>query len=191
MPGTTATQNLTYPVSTDRLRDQGLYIETLAKQVETRLNSHDDDLARSQIPPFAMVERGPTGTLFGEDFAFPFERVLVDTDNMVDLSRDSQRIVLTRTGWWNVGCYITTGATGCSTGFINLWVDGTNTSGVPIPQHQKEHLIGFSSLVAEADVQANVLGCDVFSYLTVSGTGCSTSITLNYARMWAYWVRDL
>lgn len=189
MPGTTATQNLTYPTSGDKVRDQGLYIETLAKQVEARLNSHDADLLRSQIPPFALIEAGSNGYLWGNELVF--NRVLVDTDGMVDLSKDARRINLTRTGWWNVGVHLQIGASGCNPGFVTVYVDGTDTSGVPIQQDQRENLQAYSAVTSEGDVQANILGCDIFAYVQRSGTNCASSFTLTKARMWAYWVRDL
>jgi len=191
MTGTTATQNLTYPTSGDLLKDQGLYIQTLAEQLEARLNSHDADLARSKVPPFAVVEvLTPNG--YPLSLPFVFDTVLIDTDGMVDLTVDARKIKLTRTGWWNVGIYAHMGASGCNPGFFSLYLDSdTNTSGVPIQQFQKENLVGYSAMVSEGDVQANVLPCDIHAYALSSGTSCSSSFTLNKARMWAYWVRDL
>ncbi len=195
MTGTTATQNLVYPTSGDLLRDQGKYHRDLAVAVDNRIRSHDIDVQRSQIPPFALVERSTQLTsdlsFGGQRVLFNWETVLEDTDSMVSLENDATIIQIKKTGWWNTGVYAELVGTGCSPGYANLYI--SNDTGDTV-QLMHDAVVGFVAGSSEDLIRVtdSSLGLPKISAsVSYSGTNCGSTYTIIRARMWAYWVRDL
>lgn len=192
MPGITATQNLPYLLASDAPKDQGKVVRDLAVATDYRLRSHDVDVARSQVPPFALVER-TTQNLYLQSLAgnvelFDFETVLEDTDGMVSLENDSRVITLTRQGWWNIGIYAKLLGTSCNPGFAGL-VISDESNDVVNDLHDAQ--VGFVAGSSEWVTKVTTPGVQVTSKALLTGSNCAASVTMLYGRMWAYWVRDL
>lgn len=196
MPGTTATQKLTYPVNTDLLKDQWSYQRTLAQQVEGRFVNHYYDLGRSQVPPLAVVDLTipasypVQGSFTPGNELLDFDTVQVDTANLVDLSANPNVINLTTPGYWSVGGYAFEIGTTCSAGSVILYVSGTGFTGQNFQNSARDvGVAGFNAQAVSYDVQITSTGT-VFAYIGINGT-CNNTTSVQNARMWAYWVRDL
>lgn len=193
MTGVTATQNLVYPTGGDLVEDQGKYTRDIAVALDYRILSHDADVARSKVPPFALVERTTEKdfTLGGSaDTLIDFETVLEDTDGLVSLEDDARLIRLNRLGWWNIGMYARIAPTGCNPGRANFFI---SMSGDTLNQTHDgaSGAIGFVGGSVEELVKVFDFTQTAKCRINFSGANCSSTLTVRFARMWAYWVRDL
>lgn len=197
MPGTTATQKLTYPTSGDNLKDQGTYLATLAKQVDARVAANASLLASQLDRPCAIVDctiPNVISTTIGTPIKF--DSVVLDTAGLVDLSAD-QRIMTLPPGYWIIGGYVdfvgSPGGSNCTTGAVKLQLNCDNATPTVWSQFAKDpgtHTyvqcsgIGF---VSNPALPGKL-------YLTADiayGTACTFLLTANTARMWAFKAREL
>lgn len=201
MPGTTGTQKLTYPVSTDILKEQAQYLETLARQMDARTGASADALARQLNRPFAIIDCTVENQISATNSAsLPlFDTVVVDTAGLVDLSSDRRVINLNSTGYWMIGVYLdfvgVPGGSSCATigsinaqlrcdnGTPNRWsnyVKDQNTG------HSYVHVTGLTQIISPSAPGV------VYSNASISaGTGCANLFNVSRARMWAFKVREL
>lgn len=107
MPGTTATQGLIYPLSTDRMCDGALQLEVLAKGIETRLEVLDDLVDRGAEPRCVLVEMvGETPHSGG---VIDWNTVQVDTAGAFDASISPAVLTLPYEApgqLWEIGAYL-------------------------------------------------------------------------------------
>lgn len=195
MTGTTATNNLPYPTGTDLVKDQGKYTRDLAVALDARLRAHDLDVVRSQIPPFALVERTTQKTndnsFGGQRVLFDYETVLEDTASLVSLETDPRVIQLNRTGWWNIGVYAKLLGTSCNPGFATLYISSDSGDfGQPLHDAQVGFVAGSSETLIQV-TDSSVGLPKIVSSCSLSGSNCASTYTMLFVRMWAYWVRDL
>lgn len=203
MPGTTATQRLTYPTSGDRLADQAAYIETLARQVDSRINAQVNVLAQQADRPLAIVDSKATRNIQTSVNAVPktnglitWDTVLADTAGLVDLSVDTHIISMTSPGYWLVGCYIdfvgNPGGSSCaSVGSITLHLNSQNCTPSQTNVYGKD--VGgviYTSLHASALVHVGSTG-SLYMNADTQGTSCPTTVNVFNARMWAFKAREL
>lgn len=107
MPGTTATQGLIYPVSTDRMCDGALQIETLAKGIDVRLGVLDSIVDRGAEPRCVLVEF--VGEAPSDGSAIEWNTVQVDTAGAFDASISGTTLTLPYEApgqLWEIGCYV-------------------------------------------------------------------------------------
>lgn len=191
MTGITATQNLVYPTSGDLLVDQGRYTRDLAMALDNRLRSHDLDIARSDAPPYAVVERTTPKDFVPSSDAFDFESVLVDTNSMVSLETDARVITLNKLGWWTIGVYIQINGTSCNPGYADLTVSlDTSDYGVNAHDGQVNLVAGASETLVRVTYSSAGFP-KVNSTVFLSGSNCASVVTTQRVRMWAFWMRDL
>lgn len=201
MPGTTATQKLTYPVSTDVLKEQAQYLETLARQVDTRMQAGAVALAGQLNRPFAIVDCTVLHTVSATSSAslVQFDSVVVDTAGLVDFSADRRVINFNSTGYWLVGGYVdfvgTPGGSNCATiGSLVLELNCDNTNPDRWSNYVKDHNTGHSyvhvSGLAQSTDVTN-LGRVYMDAFISAGTSCTNILNVSTARMWAFKVRDL
>jgi hypothetical protein len=195
VPGITATNNLPYPLSTDRLADQGRYTRDLAVALDSRFLSHDTDIARSNTPPLAVVVRTTQkdflqndGTGFTE--LFDFETVAEDNDGMVSLETDPRVININRIGYWNIGVYLEMGGSLCNPGFVSLIISDTGDYVAEMHDAQVSLVAGHSETIIRVPNSSD-FPLRITSRVSFSGSNCSNVCTARNIRMWAYWVRDL
>jgi len=191
LTGITATNNLVYPTSGDRLVDQGKYTRDLAVALDNRLRSHDLDIARSDVPPYAVVERTTPKDFIPSTDAFDFETVLVDTNSMVSLEQDASVITMNKLGWWTVGVYVQINGTSCNPGYASLAIS-VDTGDFVVDAHDGQ--VGFVAGSSETlfRVTYSTSGFPkANSTVFLSGTNCAAVVTTQRVRMWAYWMRDL
>lgn len=200
MPGTTATQKLTYPTSGDNLRDQATYLATLAKQVDARVKANADILARQLNRPCAIIDCTTPSTISTTvSTPIQFDTVVVDTAGLVDLSLDRRLITLNSTGYWLLGCYVdfsgTPGGSNCTTnGAINLKINCDNGTPSTWSNYVKDFNVVHSYVCCAGLTQVTSPSAPGKVYLTgdiANGTGCTFSLTTTAARMWAFKVREL
>jgi len=195
MSGTTVTQGLTFPTGTDKLKDIPTWLKTLATQLDGKLQSHYLDLARTEVPPFALLNNATpasytvTGGSSGSNI-LRFESVLVDTASMVDLTADNRVFNLTKPGHWCVGCYARINGPGGTSGVrLMLNTDFGNTWG-NVAHHDTTNT--FVWLSASAIFYTTLATDKFFVQISQFGTGIpGTALTVDRALAWAYWVRDL
>lgn len=201
MPGTTATQKLTYPTSGDNLKDQAAYLETLAKQLDARSQANANLLASQLDRAFAVIDCTIPNTISTTaGTAIKFDSVVLDTAGLVDLSAD-QRIITLPTGYWLLGGYVDFlgtqgGGSNCTTGAIKLLLNCDNGNPINFSQFAKD--VGSAGLHTYiqcsglAQVTNPALPGKVYLTADVAyGTGCLFTMTANTARMWAFKVREL
>lgn len=205
MPGTTATQKLTYPVSTDLLKEQAQYLETLARQIDARASSHAASIASQTNRPFAILDatvqrQYPTSVNAVPDSAgfFDFDSVVVDTAGLVDLTASTKSISLNSTGTWVIGCYAAfTGLPGGSScaSLGSLTVNFHCDNGTPQTWggYVKDFNTVFSYVHVSGLTRITSAGSPGLVYMDVdnAGTGCNTLINVLKARMWAFKAREL
>ena len=202
MPGTTATQKLTYPTSGDNLKDQATYLATLAKQVDARVAANANILANQLNRPCAIVDCTIPNTInitSNQLSIIKFDSVVVDTAGLVDLSADQRVIKLNSTGYWLIGSYIdfigSPGGSNCaSVGSITVGLNCDNGTPSIFSNYVKDFNAIHSYVHCSGLVQITnpALPGNVYIQGTgVGGTGCSFLLTANTARMWAFKVREL
>ncbi len=203
--GTTATQKLNYPDSSDSLKLQAQFLETLAKQIDARGRSHGDSLTIAQQPPMAIadisVQRSyatESTAVLDTDSFFILDSVVIDTRGIVDLTRDPKFFFLTESGYWLVGAYVdffgSPGGSSCTTGGIRLQVqfDGTNPNSTLNFVHDSQvsgHVALHTSGLVQVD--GTTLPMPMSVSADNSGTGCAATLTVASGRVWAVKVRDL
>jgi hypothetical protein len=203
MPGTTATQKLTYPTSGDNLKDQALYLRTLGKQVDARVAANAAFLARQLNRPCAIIDCTIPNAIninSNQLSIIKFDTVVVDTAGLVDLSSDQRIIKLTSTGYWLLGFYVdfqgTPGGSNCTsngsiTALLNCDNGTPNTWSNFVHDFNLTHsYVGGSGLtqITNPALPGNVY---VQGTGTGLGTGCTGLLTAATARMWAFKVREL
>lgn len=107
MPGTTATQGLIYPVSTDRACDGALQLETLAKGIDARLIVLDGIVDRGAEPRCVLVEY--VGEALSGGGTIEWNTVQVDTAEAFDASISASTLTLPYEApgqLWEIGCYV-------------------------------------------------------------------------------------
>lgn len=200
MPGTTATQKLTYPTSGDNLKEQAQYIETLARQVDARSASNAAVLARQLNRPCAIIDCTIPNSISTTASTSPkFDSVVLDTAGLVDLTVD-QRIMTLGTGYWLVGGYVdflgtAGGGSNCTTGGITLKLNCDNSTPVSWSQFAKDGAAGLHTYVQTSGLAlVSSAALPGKLYLTADiayGTACTFVLTVNTARMWAFKVREI
>jgi hypothetical protein len=198
MPGTTATQKLTYPTSGDTLNQQAQYLETLAKQVDARVKSNAAILASQLDRAFAVIDCTiPNVISTTAGTAIKFDSVVQDTAGLVDLSTD-QRVINLGTGYWLLGGYVdffgSPGASNCTTGAIKLQLNCDNATPTVWSQFAKDFADTHSFVQCSGLALVSNPALPGKVYLTADiayGTGCTFSLTAFTARMWAFKVREL
>lgn len=205
--GITATQNLHFTDGTDAVEDHSTNIEVLARQLDARLRSHDLDTDRfGEDKPFCVLDitvpqilTVASGLSVG---AIVFDTIRVDTAGMADLDALPQAMSMRSPGYYQVGFYINSSGTGCVAGSgAALWQ--ANQSAIsPYPTmalygSAHSQIVDFAngwpaggaaSILARSDDATETWG---WMNVLVTGTSCPATITINYARLWAYKVRDL
>lgn len=198
MPGTTATQKLTYPTSGDVLKDQALYLETLARQVDARVASNASILASQLDRPFAVIDcTVPNAISTTAVSAIKFDSVVLDTAGLVDLSAD-QRVITIPPGYWLLGGYVdfigSPGGSNCTTGAITLRLQCDNATPNVWSQMAKDFADAHTYVECSGLAQVLSPALPGKVYLTADiayGSACSFSLTAFTARMWAFRVREL
>jgi hypothetical protein len=198
MPGTTATQKLTYPTSGDNLKEQAQYLETLARQVDARVASNAAMLARQLDRPFAVIDCTIPNVISTTAVnAIDFDSVVLDTAGLVDLSSD-QRVITLSPGYWILGGYVdfigSPGGSNCTTGAITLRLNCDNATPNVWSQFAKDFSDAHTYVQCSGLAQVLDPALPGKVYLTADiayGTGCSFLLTASTARMWAFKAREL
>jgi hypothetical protein len=110
---------------------------------------------------------------------------------MVSLETDNRVIVLNKLGWWTIGAYIQLASTGCNPGYASLDVS-LDSGDFVVDAH--DGIVGFLGGTVETivNVTYSTTGFPkVSSTASFSGTNCSSIMTTQRVRMWAFWMRDL
>jgi hypothetical protein len=200
--GITGTQNLHYTDSTDAVEDHSTNLEVLARQLDARMRAHDLDIDRAgenrpfcvldiTLPPVVAVNTATTNYV-------PFDTVQADTAGMADLDANPYAMSFVSPGYYQVGLYATAPTTGCvaGTGAI-VWQINQNSL-FSITVYGENHMqmtdggngwvaVSGSNLAKVDDIT------EQWGWMTalVTGTNCPAILTVSYARIWAYKVRDL
>lgn len=211
MSGITATQNLSYPTGTDLVKDHSSWVETLARQVDARLTSHDLDAARyGDSRPLCRLKTSGTqvvtpGSANRLDQIIKFDVVDVDTDGMANLDALNWGVIVNTAGYYRYGFYVSINSTGCvlGTGYAQFAINNSLPSSIPAPQPSfigggrvttaPDNQTGYScnacsSGVARVDNPPALIGG--VSASIYAGTTCFTTLTVLTARMWVYKIRD-
>lgn len=205
MPTTTATQNLTVPVSTDFIEDQWSYHAAMAGQLEQRFNSHDDDAARVSPPPLAVLDctisrNYPTPATDNNqyDTMIMFDTVVVDTAGMADLDVNPWALTPPTVGMYHFNCYVKVLPSGCTgPGTVTLSLSSRGATGVIFDvtgktQSLEVALTGSTSVCVAGDLWVTSLGKSYgFPIIGFLGSSCAATFTPVYARFAMYKVRDL
>lgn len=199
MTGTTATQNLPYPTSGDRVMDQWLHQKNLALAAEDRFSSHNVDLARATDVPLVVVEQNiprdyPTSGFAAGDDLTVFDTVLVDTAGMADLATDPKSISIKQNGYWRVGGYLhVVNGLACSagTGTLFLAIGSTNATGSTDTNQAHDGVIGEVEVYATSEIRVSGNNSTVYMSASTSGVSCPAIISVDYARLYLFWMRDL
>lgn len=199
MTDKTATQNLTRTQSTDDPKQMATYLRALGTDVDQRMAAHYHDLARSRVPPFAVLMiteqhfiANPSTVISG-DQVLGYDTVGIDTAGMVDLSLDPTRIFLNDTGYYVCGCYMQ------SNGFAQGSVSDNDTytklaSTTGVTSQGTVHDNGTGLLGVGHSTIVQVLNPNAESIQVKTGYNGSTggnAMTIGYAELWAYKLRDL
>lgn len=211
MSGITATQNLTYPTGSDFVRDHSAWVETLGRQIDARLTSHDVDAARyGDGRPLCRLKTSGTQTVTPGaanrlDQMVKFDTVDVDTDGIANLDAINWGVILNTAGYYRYGFYVSLLTTGCvtGTGFAQFSINSGLPASIPAPAPTfigggrittaPDNQTGFScngcsSGIARADTPPALVGGVVPSIY--AGTTCATVLTVLTARLWVYKIRD-
>lgn len=200
MTGTTATQNLPYPTSGDRVMDQWQHQKNLALALEDRFTSHAVDLARAGDVPLVVLEQltshdyPVSGAFAPGDELIQWDTVLADTAGMVDLATNPKLITITQNGYWRVSGYVANASgTLCAVGSGTMLVTVGSTGATGSTDTNAFHDGGQGAMAGFCSSEIRVSGNNATVFLSSSSTGttCPTFITIGYARLWLYWVRDL
>jgi hypothetical protein len=195
--GTTATQKLTFPDTTDDPRLHWQFLKTLALQVDSRAQTHANLVAAGVIPKFAMVTAiAQTLQVLPADPALgyiTFNTVVADTAGLADFTQNRQILTLNDLGYWLVGINAAIQGLGCTNGgvFNRLNVDNGLPSQFTAFSH--DPLLGHLGISCTGLVRVNDLSFPVTVYndFVSNGTGCPASLPLIGAMMWACKMRDL
>ena len=199
MPGTTATQKLTYPTSGDNLKDQATYLTTLAKQIDARVAANAAILASQLNRPFAVIDCTIPNQISTVALTpIKFDSVVADTAGLVDLSAD-QRVITLSPGYWIVGGYVdfvgTPGGSNCATiGGLTLRLQCDNATPSVFSQYAKDPNLGHTYIQSSGLAQVLNPATPGKLYLTAdiaTGTTCTFLLTASTARMWAFKAREL
>jgi len=200
MSGTTATQNLVYPTGGDLIVAAGDAVEDLATRVDARLDAQDANLAVSQVPPFTVVESTELENLPSGFVPWPFDTVLVDTQDGANLGEDARRITLTRTGFWMLGGYAAANrAAGSVTVSFRLQLNVNNPgTGIQFENVENGQIdvnngnYASCSTIARVDNVVSGTYCIMSAFVTgVTDSAFTGLIPVVKRRMWAYWLGDL
>lgn len=121
----TATQNLTKPTPTDDPRQMASYLASLAGDVDARMAAQLRTLARSQVPPAALVRMTASRAFSSLDVMpnIPFDTVAFDTTGTaVDLTTNPYVINLVSPGWWVVGGFVAASGWPAVIGELSIWM---------------------------------------------------------------------
>jgi hypothetical protein len=191
----TATQNLSRTQGSDNPRLMWEYQRTLAREMDARFASHDFDLGRSQVPPFALLHMDTDLTYqlttgVDDDRVLQWEEVVVDTTGMVDLSRSNKVVTLPETGYWQVGAYAFCLTVG-NGNFFKITVDLAGTEVANIDKETTSFQDGVACH-ATALEQVSQFGRTAFASVDYEANGVGiTSLVILEAWMWIIKVRDL
>lgn len=190
----TATQNLTKPTPTDDPRQMASYLASLAGDVDARMAAQLRTLARSQVPPAALVRMTASRAFSSLDVMpnIPFDTVAFDTTGTaVDLTTNPYVINLVSPGWWVVGGFVAASGWPAVIGELSIWMQaGGSTQTVAFHDGQLGYVSGGCSVFESTDYplgETCALGAQHVGPM-ISGQEGST---LLYAELWAYKVRDL
>lgn len=205
--GITATQNLRFPDATDFVDDMASYIETLARQLDSRMRGHDLDQLRTNTErPFCVLRTsGPqtiNSTADPTTSLIKFDTVLVDTDNMADLDNLPQAMTIRTPGWYQFGWYAVCPSTGCTPGTgVGIWQTNSASGGfsnvalfgsknTQTTDANNGWVPGGSSELGRASTLSPPPTWGWINLL-ITGTACASLINCQFAKIWAYKVRDL
>lgn len=199
MTGTTATQNLPYPTSGDRVVDQWQHQKNLALALEDRFNAHQVDLARAANVPLIVLEQQnqrdyPTSGFSPGDELVTFDTVLVDTQGQVDLSVSTKSIPIPQPGYYRCGGYLhVVNGLACSagTGTLFLAIGNTNGTGSTDTNQAHDGVNGEVEVSVCSEVRFSGTNGTLFMFPSTTGVTCPNFISVDYARFYAFWVRDL
>lgn len=203
--GITGTQNLHYPDATDFVEDHSTNLEVLARQVDARMRSHDLDVIRGgEGRPMCVLDAVAPQTIVlnsGNQFdaMVKFDTVRFDTDGMANLDVEQHSMTFQTRGYYALGFYGNIPSSGCVAGTgAALWQAGVNLNIIPRPS-----LLGdrFNQVTDGNNgwVPGNISCVGIVSTLPlawgwatagVTGTNCATTLTVNFARLWAFKIRD-
>lgn len=202
--GITGTQNLHFTDGTDAVEDHSTNLEVLARQLDSRMRSHDLDLTRfsTDLPMCVMDITLPTTTNWNTqnvlDAMIRFDTVQLDTDGMANLDVLPHAMTINTPGWYQFGFYVYQAVSTFNAG-SEILIEANNTvsayskvslSGIPwsICTDQGNGVPGGGSLLGNGAVG------DTWGFVKVApwvSTGGQNVVTTNFARLWAYKVRDL
>lgn len=202
--GITGTQNLHFTDVTDAVEDHSTNLEVLARQLDSRLRSHDLDVTRfsTDLPMCVMDITLPTTTNWNTqnvlDAMLRFDTVQLDTDGMANLDVLPHAMTINTPGWYQFGFYafqltstfalggeILFEANNTILGYSKVSLNGLAWS---ISTDQGNGVPGGGSLLGKAAAG------DTWGFVKVvpwAATGGQNVVTTNFARLWAYKVRDI
>lgn len=204
MPGLTNSQGLKYPTGTDRRCDFPEQWGDLADLLQAKINLIEGINNRTYpVVPACQVEM-TVPTLFNNTATFTnttrFDRLVIDTDNMTNLSADPTSIRPTRAGLYQVVCYAQTSTSGDATNWLQLSITGigSGTTGLT-------NMFDTTNIGDDADPWLKQLSCSGFvswdpdsgaplsiaSEVSYAGSTAGTGITVDYVSLGVYWWSDL
>lgn len=195
MTDRTVTQNLTRTTSGDDPRQVAAYLKALAIDADQRMAAQFHDLGRSQTPPFA-VARVNTPIVIDTTISnpwngtIPFDTVDIDTNGMIDLSKNAYQINLNSPGHWWVGGYAILDGLGSANADVGVYVRAQGDAGA---DYRHNGLQGNMASGISYPVRVASLAAMTPAFLTVTSQGPSSrnTTTVTFAELWACKVRDL
>lgn len=196
MPGTTATQGLIYPVSTDRLCDGALQLEVLAKGINARYVVLDGLIDDATTPPAVVVEwvsdTPSAAPLTSTGIAW--NTVQVDDAEAYDAAVNVSTLTLPYTApgqLWEIGMHATGSWDAVPDVEVEFMVNLRITSSLGVvlydfgesgdPMRPAGFFVGGQSLVVLHETTGN----DV---VEASWSTFNTGYVLDFAQLWAFQV---
>lgn len=208
MVGTTPTQALRYPQTSDPPCDADLHIRWLVDDIESKLAPHDETLEFTGMPPSLILVRSSTYEFPASGLTLTTNETPFEFDAVESQTGGSFGALETNPGYWHVprtGIY--------QVGFQATW---PQNAGTPTATNRFDFQLRqltnpfFSSAGAATHVIAGVQarafatgdGMTVsglieatdtadFFFWTLDDNQLLTSVTFTSARMYAFWVADL
>lgn len=188
MTAQTTNRKYDYPITTDRPQDSPLTIAQSVAKFEADLLYLDSEYRRFDKFPLAIVETtAPQVRTGNTDDAIKWDAVVVDTWGMVNLGKAPTLVTSPKDvpGWYLMGGILLAGAINGDAQLTMLFqgTNGDSTAWV---------------LANDTDAAINGWGWQatngtypVVSSMTPMSNGpTGTTVTVKYARMWMFWIRD-
>lgn len=194
MSGTTATQGLIYPTSTDRMCDGATQLEVLAKGINARYAVLDGLVSQGELPEAVLVEWvSDTPTLDAlTSTAIIWNTVQVDDADAFDAGISGVALTLPYTApgqLWEIGMAVEGDWTAVSGGVEAIWallMDIRNSAGVSLLSIEEER--------PARPVQTNVGSGSIVTFhkttgpdvVTASWTTVNDGPRLRFGQLWAF-----